>query len=508
MMNCFPLLYEDELFYSIISRYKRMCGITSKKALMKDLYGSNITQSSMYFPTHISDLIKNLPYSSKITEDTILKNHTLYPFYTAFLSKSKTQNIYASVKKGRGQKIILKLGMVGNNRELNQYLKFCPICFKEDIDKLGESYWRRLHQIPGVFYCIKHECQLVESKVKVANCRVEQNCADEDTCVDNNMIHMEDKFKKLNIGLGKQVFYLLKNEVERKELDFIIDFYIDRLRDRKLASSSGQIRMKELQREFVAFYTHEYLKIMKSDIDTEKDYNWLKVFVRHNNKDRNPIRHLLFLQFLGISVEELFKCNEVIGRIKTFYIPSPMKERDEMRKKWLKIIKENPEASRTELKEIGKGVHTWIFKHDRDWYEKVSPPKRKKEVQRNFIDWEKRDEECLKMTKKAVQEILEYEGKPVRVCKATIRRHLGLNTWFNNSKLIKTNEYINRVKEDTTSYRIRKIRWAIDEMLEKGEKITPYKVQLYAGFGGNNKEVRPLIENELINIDLLKENSS
>jgi len=45
-------------------------------------------------------------------------------------------------------------------------------------------------------------------------------------------------------------------------------------------------------------------------------------------------------------------------------------------------------------------------------------------------------------------------------------------------------------------------------MLEKGEKITPYKVQLYAGFGGNNKEVRPLIENELINIDLLKENSS
>ena len=39
----------------------------------------------------------------------------------------------------------------------------------------------------------------------------------------------------------------------RKRLDFIIDFYIDRLRERKLASSSGQIRMKELQREFVAF---------------------------------------------------------------------------------------------------------------------------------------------------------------------------------------------------------------------------------------------------------------
>lgn len=44
-------------------------------------------------------------------------------------------------------------------------------------------------------------------------------------------------------------------------------------------------------------------------------------------------------------------------------------------------------------------------------------------------------------------------------------------------------------------------------MLEKGEKITPYKVQLYVGFGGNNKEVRELIENELLNMGEMKENS-
>lgn len=506
MMNCFPFLYQDELLYSIISRYKRMCGIVSGEALIKDLFGKHVILSSIYFPTHIRNLTENLPYSSKITEYTILENHTLYPFYTSFLSKIKTQDIYECAKEGKGQRVILKMGMVGNNRELNKYLRFCPECFKEDIDRFGESYWRRFHQVPGVLYCIKHGCELVDSEVMIIDCDLEQRCADENTCIDKgHRINLEDRYKELNIELGKQVCYLLNNNVERKELDFIINFYIDKLREQNLASSSGHIYMKDLQREFVDFYTHEYLKIMQLDINTEQDYNWLKVFVRNNGKDRNPIKHLLFLQFLGIRVEALFQCNEVIGKIYTSYKPNPTREKDEMRAKWIEIIKENPKASRSELKEIGKGVHTWIFKHDREWYEKVSPPKKKKKGKENFVDWQKRDEECLRMSKKAVQEILKYEGKPVRICKSTIRRHIGLNTWFNNPKLVKTYEYISQVKEDTTSYRIRKIRWAINEMLENGEKITPYKVQLYAGFGGNNKEVRPLIEKELLNMGILEE---
>lgn len=144
---------------------------------------------------------------------------------------------------------------------------------------------------------------------------------------------MQDIFKKLNIEFGKQVYYSLNDNVGWKELDFIISFYIDRLRDMKLVSSSGQIRMKELQREFVDFYTHEYLKIMQSDIDTEKDYNWLKVFVRNNGKNKNPIKHLLFLQFSGIRFEELFQCNEVVGKIYTSCKPKPIMEKDEMRAK-------------------------------------------------------------------------------------------------------------------------------------------------------------------------------
>lgn len=62
---------------------------------------------------------------------------------------------------------------------------------------------------------------------------------------------------------------------------------------------------------------------------------------------------------------------------------------------------------------------------------------------------------------------------------------------------MKTQQYLKEVTEDIESYRVRKIKWAIDEMVKRGEKLTVYKVQLYAGFSGGIKEVRSLIEQEL-----------
>lgn len=498
-MNCFPILYEDELLYSIIARYKQMCGIISKKALIRDLFGGEVTLSSAYFPTHLKKLINNLPYTSKLTEDIILEKHTLYPLLTSFLSDEATKDIYSSVKEGKDERVILKIGFMNSSFKMGNKLKFCPKCLKEDIEVLGESYWRRSHQIPGVFFCIKHECKLLESTIQASESRVFQECASEDTCIEyEESILLEDKYIKLNLEFSKEVNYLLNNTSIRKGLSFIIDYYIDRLRELGLTSKSGNIYMDKLEKKFIRFYSPQYLKIMQVEVDTKKNSNWLRLFVRNNKKNRNYVKHILFLHFLGVRVEDLFKCNEVIGRKRVGNKHKPRLNKDEMRNKWIDIVKDNPSASRTELKEVGKGNYTWLYRHDRDWLQKTLPPLKIKTGQKSFVDWKKRDEVCLEKSKIAVEEILKYEGKPVRVCRATIRRHLGLNTWFNNKKLVKTHEYILEVKEEITDYRIRKIKWAISEMLEQKENITPYKLQLHAGFGGNNKEVRGLIEKELI----------
>ena len=44
------------------------------------------------------------------------------------------------------------------NKNGTRFLRYCPLCFKEDKQKYGEAYWHKAHQIRGVDVCNKHGC--------------------------------------------------------------------------------------------------------------------------------------------------------------------------------------------------------------------------------------------------------------------------------------------------------------------------------------------------------------
>lgn len=497
-MNCFPILYDDELFYSVVARYRRMCGIISKRSFINDFYNTSLGQTFMYLPLHFKSIVGNMPPTSKITENYLIKNHTFYPYITSFLSPKKSIEIYNTMFEGRRENLFIKSGLSGAKVKFSNYLKYCPQCCKEDIDRDGETYWRRLHQIPGVLYCKKHKSLLIESRVVTNDNTIDYICADEDICKISICEDIEEKSKSffsINSKYIEETEYLFNNNVQRKELDFIIDFYIDKLRERKLASSNGNIYMKEFQKEFGDYYSKEYLKLMQSNFDVDDETNWLRLFVRKNNKNRSVLRHLLIMEFLDVKLQEFFKCNIVIGKSYKRKVHSPIFSLKQKRKEWLKIIEDNPSIPRSELKRIGKGLHTYIYKYDREWYEKVTPRYIKRKEKEAVVDWNKRDEECLDMVKNAVKMLLSKPGKPIRIRSSSIRRECGETRYLNNKKLIKTQVYIDSATEDINSFRVRKIRWAIKEIIDKDIMVTPYKVQLYAGFGGmNNKELREQIE--------------
>lgn len=495
MINFLPVIYEDELLYSVIARYQRMCGIFSAEALVKDLFGKKIILRSTFFPQHINALVSNFPPNSRLTSREIIMNHTMFSFYTAFLSEEKAQLILQKMAEGSGKGIETALGFGGSNVKTQKYLRYCPTCFKEDIANHGESYFRRTHQIVGTFYCPKHQVLLKDSHVLSTQTGRDFICADEDVCNDEIL---PDSFscrtRELNLQYTRNAERLLKGDFPRKEPGFIVGFYIDKLREKGLASDSGSLYMNDVETRFLRYYPDEYLKIMQSGVDPAVATNWLRFFVRSNNKNRSPLRHLLFLQFLDVDVDEYFMTNSVVGKKKVIKEFTPIFDINERRAKWLKLIQENKGATRSELKEKGKGLHTWIFKHDRAWYEKVTPRVKNRKLRTDPVDWDKRDIECLQLAKEAVDQIHRREGKPIRVTPSSIRRTIGARNWFNNKKLVRTQQFLQEAKEDINDFRIRKIRWAIDEMSKQEGSITAYKVQLYAGFGGGGKEVRGLIE--------------
>lgn len=501
MINFLPIMYEDEMLYSVMARYQRMCGMISKVALINDLFDRRVTSNSIFFPKHINALVNNLPPTSKITTNQIIKNHTMFPFYSAFLTEKKANQIASKMANGNGTAIETYFGIVGSKIKIGNYLRYCPICFEEDYKTLGESYWRRSHQIVGTLYCIKHKVLLKDSSVLNNGEKLGYICADESMCAtDIEPDPYSQKVKKLNLIYIKNANCLLKMKFPRKSLSLIIAIYIDLLREQGYASKSGFLYLNKIQSEFLEHYSNEYLEVMQSSINPKWQKNWLRTFVWNNNANKSPLRHLLYLQFLGVSVQEFFSINSATGRIRVTTNFSPQFDIEERRKQWLDVIEKNKGSSRSQLKEIGKGLHTWIYRHDREWYEKVTPERKAIKPRKSTVDWKKRDEECLELAKEAVEIILNMPGKPIRITPSSITRVAGEKSGFRRSEgLVNTRKYMKRASEDLNDFRIRKIKWAIEEMEKKKEYITLNKIRVYIGFNKKDDEIDNLIEKELNN---------
>ncbi|WP_246071557.1 TniQ family protein [Inhella inkyongensis] len=53
---------------------------------------------------------------------------------------------------------------VSGKRSCREGAYLCPDCVWEDVDFHGRSYWRRAHQLPGVYWCGKHRAPLAVVK--------------------------------------------------------------------------------------------------------------------------------------------------------------------------------------------------------------------------------------------------------------------------------------------------------------------------------------------------------
>ncbi|MCK6208358.1 TnsD family transposase [Bacillus infantis] len=306
MITFFPVPYKDELLYSVLARYHIRSGNVSIKATQQDIYGTDSITAIMDLPSHINRLMGNLPLENHYTPDYLITNHTLYPFYSAFLPFEHASTVKESMIGDNGGSIYNRIGLMASSVKFNQYFKFCPKCADEEMSNLGELYWHRIHQIPGVLICPEHNTPLYDSQVPVRgyNKHDYRLAAPEFCKICTSEKNYSDKIMEKAINITDDVKFLLSNMVESKSLDWFKEQYLSRLKELGFANINGRIRKKELLCAFLDFYGHDLLENMQSDINNNN--NWLNDMLLRNNRTTHPIRHLLFMQFIGISVSDLF----------------------------------------------------------------------------------------------------------------------------------------------------------------------------------------------------------
>lgn len=156
MLGYFPPIYPGELLYSLLARYHLHMGGTSTIHSMQALFGRRLTVASIDLPGSLKVLAQRIPSGSGWTADRIVDELTLLPYYVAFQSPRVARQARTALIEGQTKGLLVRLGMAAFRAGRVTRLRFCSACLQEMQARYGEYYWRRNHQLPGVFVCAEH----------------------------------------------------------------------------------------------------------------------------------------------------------------------------------------------------------------------------------------------------------------------------------------------------------------------------------------------------------------
>ena len=166
MIGFFPLPYEDELAYSIFARYYEKSGYTCYSSVAEDLYVNPKNKPSIEFFNLLTDDATNHIVSLVGSIEKFVLNHTMFNYYSIAISNSNKHQAFNYALSMDIKALMNSLPIPKGS--VSRYLRYCPLCAREDKVVYGETYWHRAHQI-GVNVCHKHEIYLINSDIPISS---------------------------------------------------------------------------------------------------------------------------------------------------------------------------------------------------------------------------------------------------------------------------------------------------------------------------------------------------
>ncbi len=139
----FPEPYPNELFYSVLARYKVRCGLLPDKLLLEDVFKKKTIVASPEMPNGISRAVENIrPHPTLLARD-IINRHTLFPLYTSFSESRTKEKVLAQMLDCENNTYTTSLGIATCSLKQNNYFRYCPACVNKQLEVFGEPYWDR-----------------------------------------------------------------------------------------------------------------------------------------------------------------------------------------------------------------------------------------------------------------------------------------------------------------------------------------------------------------------------
>ncbi len=149
----------DEYLYSLLARNHYFHGHRDVVETIREFFGSSNTSF-----TEIEELVSRTG-GGLGTAREILDGHTLLRFYRLFMTRHDELVLTSGrLKIDSLLRFPLALRTCRFNAQPQVQLKNCPVCLAGDRERIGMTYWRTEHQLPGVCVCLTHNQPLCSAR--------------------------------------------------------------------------------------------------------------------------------------------------------------------------------------------------------------------------------------------------------------------------------------------------------------------------------------------------------
>jgi hypothetical protein len=305
----------DETLFSICSRYHHLSKNYKPSTTCQQLFGHKNQGLAHDFPSRI-DYFVRATEGLLGTSNEIIYRHSILPFYIP-LAKDHIKRSAIVAMRGEGiGSLKWDLGILTSRFRANHPLKACPKCLLEDARNYQTTYWRRAHQLPGVWICTIHSERLLTSTIK-------SNGVERFFWCLPNLNELESPFAQAEPNQSQGNALLLKlarSSIALANLSESFSFhptrlqqcYLARLKDQGLTKESGlQFKPRELGAQFSEYTqvlrTTPELTALPSTPDEAIAFSRKMIAPRTGT---HPLRHLVWVNWLFGSWDQFFRAYE------------------------------------------------------------------------------------------------------------------------------------------------------------------------------------------------------
>ena len=256
--------YKDELFHSLIARFM-MYTLLSLKEVKRDIFGSEHIVCPLNYPTSVNMLVERGLFSTEECHK-LLEENTLLPYLLFACEAKKRDEVYSSIWgfSPFSWSIVNILGLNAEGSKYSNRPKYCPKCNNENLEKYGEIFWNRNHQIPGIGICVEHDCFL------------EDIIQDNSTYTKYPLYMPMVKYcpiKEARINSSESIRLVARNCISILGDQHHVDLdYLNRAKNLGYAKY-GKIDHKSIERDFNSFYQDNHflnIRYSKKQLALEK----------------------------------------------------------------------------------------------------------------------------------------------------------------------------------------------------------------------------------------------